>query len=216
MIRLVFAALFAGLVSGAGLVPGLRAEEKGGKAKESMAEDAEARQHDREVEEMKRKLGLSEEAAAKVQAAMKAHREAAEPLHKELKSAMRRLRDELEDKAPDAEIQATLDKLEKTHKAMQAEGEKMKASLSAVLTPTQKAKMLMGMMARMHAGGPGGPGGWMGHHGGRGGEGGGLRRHRRGDDEDDEDGPGRRPRGGHHHEDADDDGDEDKPMESDD
>jgi Spy/CpxP family protein refolding chaperone len=43
----------------------------------------------------------------------------------------------------DADIKATLDQVAKTRKALEAERDKFDANLASILTPTQRAKMLV-------------------------------------------------------------------------
>ena len=111
--------------------------------------------HEMSMEKMQEKLGLSKDQAEKFAAAKKVMEESNKPMHEEMAAEMARLGQQLKNKADDKAIQATLDKLEKNHKAMDAAHEKFKAEMESVLTPTQRARMLMGMMERMH-------GGWKG------------------------------------------------------
>jgi Spy/CpxP family protein refolding chaperone len=142
MKRLICAALAAAL-----LVPGMWALS--------------ARAHDEKSEEhkgprpemgarMKEKLGLTDEQAGKLKDAMAAHGEAVKPLHRKMRDTTAKLTDQLQDKASDADIKATLDSMKATRAAMTAEEEKFHASLASFLTPTQQAKMLVGMMRQMH------------------------------------------------------------------
>ena len=155
MKRLICAALAAAL-----LVPGMwavsaRAHDEG---------DAHDGPHPEMGARMKEKLGLTDDQAGKLKDAMKAHGEAAKPLHRKMRDTMAKLQDQLQDKASDGDIKATLDSLKGTRQAMSAEDEKLHSSLASFLTPTQQAKMLMGMMKHMHEK-------MMGHGGpGRGGE----------------------------------------------
>ena len=82
------------------------------------------------AEHMKKRLELTDDQAAK------------------FKDAMKKLGEQLKAKAPDSDIQASLDSLKTAHKAVAAEEEKFHDGLS-FLTPTQRAKLLMGAM-RMH------------------------------------------------------------------
>lgn len=129
------------------------------------------------ADRMKEKLGLSDDQATKLKDAMKAHGEASKPIMEKVKAGMEKLRDQVKSKAADADIKATLADLKTQRAAMQAEESKFHDSLAGFLTPTQQAKMLIGMMARHHA--------MMENRGGHGRWGG----KRRGDGEDDHDGP---------------------------
>lgn len=129
----------AGLLAGALLLPAaLRAEEKTGKGgKEAF------------VERMKEKFGISEEQAAKLKAAKRARRDADAATHAEIGAAMRKLSDQIEDKAPEKDLSATLDKIVAARKSMRAEEDKFEAALTSILTPTQRAQMLVAMKGRM-------------------------------------------------------------------
>jgi len=149
MKRLISMATATGLLAGALLLPAMiRAEEHGG---------GEAK-----LERMREKLGISEEQAAKLKAARRAKRDASEASRTEMKAAMRKLSDQLEDKASDKDIAATLDKIASARKAQRAEMEKFEAGISAILTPTQRAKMLVAM--KKHGGMRGGKRGGMRQH----------------------------------------------------
>lgn len=151
MKRIISMATAAGLLAGALLLPAsLRAEDKPGKGgKEAF------------VERMKEKFGISEEQAAKLKAAKRARRDADAVIHAEIQAAMRKLSDQIEDKAPEKDLSATLDKIAAARKSMRAEEDKFEAALTSILTPTQRAQMLVAMKGRMGkhggkvAGGPG-------------------------------------------------------------
>ena len=124
---------------------GARAQEDDAPAEQ--AEHHEGRpDHAKMAEMMKKRLELTDEQAAKFGAAMKAHGEAMKPLWGQVKEAMKKLGGQLKAKAPDAEIQASLDSLKAARKAIADEEEKFRDSLASFLTPTQRAKMLMGMI----------------------------------------------------------------------
>lgn len=162
MKRLISMTGAAALLAGALLLPAaLRAEDKDKK-------DAKPEAHEeggRRGAWLKEKLGITDEQEGKLKTIKRAHREAEEAARSELGAIMRKLSDQLEDKASEKDLSASLDKLKAAHKAMGAEREKFMDSMAQVLTPTQRAKMAVGMMRHMR-GGPGGRG--MGH--GRGGK----------------------------------------------
>lgn len=122
-------------------------------------------------ERIKEKLGLTDDQAAKFKDARKAHGEATKPLHRKMRDGIAKLGDQLQDKASDGDIKATLDSLKSVRQAMSAEEEKFHDSLASFLTPTQQAKLVMGMAQHMHERmmGPNGPHGGMGRPG-RGGD----------------------------------------------
>lgn len=134
MKRLISTMTAAGLLAGALLLPAMiRAEERGGGRKEAR------------LEKMREKLGISEAQADKLKAARRAKRDASEATRAELKAAMRKLSDQLEDKAPEKDLAATLERIAAARKAQRAEMEKFEAGMREILTPTQRAKMLVAM-----------------------------------------------------------------------
>ncbi|MFA6315834.1 MAG: Spy/CpxP family protein refolding chaperone [Elusimicrobiota bacterium] len=128
---------------------------------------------------MAQRLGLTQEQADKMGELRKAQKEAVAPLRKKLKEETARLRELVRDEASDKEIAAVLSRVQETHKAIQAEQEKLKGKLAVLLTPSQQAKMLLAAARMNKAGkgmrmggrgkGQGGKGGWEGGRG-RGGQ----------------------------------------------
>ena len=143
---LMHCVLAGGLIAVFAAMPAVRAEDQSPSMKYS-------KHREMTGEKWKEKLGLSDDQVAKLKSAMKARREAVEPLRKQLKEDMEKLGGQIKLKNSDSEIQATLDRMESTHKAMQAEREKFISSLKSFLTPTQRAKMLLSMTRIMHRGG---------------------------------------------------------------
>jgi Spy/CpxP family protein refolding chaperone len=164
MKRLICAALAATL-----LVPGMLAVSARAQDDGPDAQEQDGPKHHDMADKIKEHLGLSDDQAAKFKDAMKAHMDAMKPLGEKLKAGMKSLHEQVKAKAADADIKATLDSLKANRQAMAAEQEKFHESLAAFLTPTQQAKMVLGMAQRMRQGGPGGRGGWRGR-GGRGGD----------------------------------------------
>lgn len=137
MKKLISTMTAAGLLAGSLLLPAMiRAEEHGEKGKESR------------LEKMREKLGISEAQAEKLKAARRAKRDASEATRAELKAAMRKLSDQLEDKAPEKDLAATLERIAAARKEQRAEMEKFEAGMREILTPTQRAKMLVAMKKR--------------------------------------------------------------------
>lgn len=97
----------------------------------------------------KEKLGLSEEQAAKLQAARKERQDTVKPIHDQLKLSMDRLREQVKNNASDGDIKVTLDQIQSSHKTLQAANEKFKAEMDSILTPMQRAKMMVGMHGKM-------------------------------------------------------------------
>jgi len=141
MKRIISTLTAAGLLAGALLLPAaLRAEGK--------------------MEHMREKLGISEEQEAKLKAARRAKRDADAGAHAELGAATRKLSDQLEDKAAEKDLSATLDKIAAARKTMRVEDERFEAALTSILTPTQRAKMVVAMKGHggMHGAMRGGKG----------------------------------------------------------
>ena len=147
MKRYICAALAAAL-----LAPGMWAV--GARAQDDDAEQSE--HHDggkpdgAKMAEHLKKLGLTDEQAGKFKDAMKAHGEAMKPLRQQAKDTVKKLAGQLKIKAPDADIQASLDALKAARQAIAAEDEKFHDGLASFLTPTQRGKMAVGMAMRMH------------------------------------------------------------------
>ena len=133
--------------------PGLGGENKPAPAKETQA-----------CRGRGGRLGLTDEQAQKMRELKKARKEAVAPLRKKLKEEMLTLREQVRDEEGDKNIQATLERLQGLNKSIQAENEKFKTKVQALLTPSQQAKLLL---ARGRRQGPGGERGF-GRHGGRG------------------------------------------------
>ena len=97
---------------------------------------------------MKKKLGLTDDQASKIKELFKTQREENEPLREQTKIDMDTLRLKVDSKASDSEIKKVLEALSADQKKIQAGRGKMKEQLSAILTPSQRAKMLLEMERR--------------------------------------------------------------------
>ncbi|UPT74748.1 MAG: Spy/CpxP family protein refolding chaperone [Elusimicrobiota bacterium] len=149
----------AALLAGALLLPAaLRAEKDGPKGGKPESRE------DGPRGKWKEKLGLTEEQEAKLKGLRRAHREESESARAEVKAAVRKLADQLEDKASEKELTATLDRIQAGRKSLHAQREKFEASAAAILTPTQRARMAVAM-GRMMERGPGGKRGFGRKHG---------------------------------------------------
>jgi Spy/CpxP family protein refolding chaperone len=169
MKRIISTVAAAGLLAGALMAPVLlRAEDKPEGKPEAHGEKGGKEAF---MERMREKFGLSEEQETKLKAAHRAKRDAAAASMAELGSLTRKLQDQLEDKAAEKDLSATLDKIVAARKAMRADEDKFEASLTSILTPTQRAKMLVAMKG--HGGGM--RGGNMGGKMGGGMKGGGMK-----------------------------------------
>lgn len=170
-----YAALLSGLLI---VTPGLNAasEPEPESGKHEMGDDREDRheageerddrhergeerddRHEMPAERMKKRLGLSDEQAGKLKAAMEARRAAAKPLHERMRQSVDKLRDQVKSKASDGEIQATLNEIEQAHKAAEAAEDRFKADTASFLKPSQRARMWLDLMGHMR-----GKGRWKG------------------------------------------------------
>ncbi len=93
-------------------------------------------------------LGLSKEQRRKMQDAFKSERAAIKPLRRALRDSAIKLKDQVEDKASDADVQASIDGVTKARQALQAERRQFRAKIDAILTPTQRARALLFRMHR--------------------------------------------------------------------
>src|SRR6185437_9218045 len=78
----------------------------------------------------KEKLGLTDGQAQKLEAVMKEQREQMQALREKMKEDLKKLEDQLKAKAPDQDIQATLDRLHATHQSINAEQDKAATATS--------------------------------------------------------------------------------------
>lgn len=150
MKRIISMATAAGLLAGALLLPAAVRAEDGPKGKAAYGKEG-------FKERMREKFDISEEQEAKLKAARRARRDADAAIHADMQAAMRKLSDQIEDKAPEKDLSATLDKIVAARKSMRAEEDKFEAALTSILTPTQRAQMLVAMKGRMgkkHGGKP--------------------------------------------------------------
>jgi len=116
------------------------------------------------AEHLKKDLGLTDAQAKQLADAIKAKWDAMKIPGKALRADMKTLRGQVEKTASDQDIQATLNKLKADREAMEAAMKDAEAKFEAdtsFLTPTQRAKMLLGRMRRMRKH-------WLGGHGRRG------------------------------------------------
>lgn len=98
------------------------------------------------------RLGLTEAQADKLEAAMKERKKAMRPLRRELRDAMLKLRDQVEDEAGDDAIKGTLERLKKAKRALVDEKDRFLTKVGEIVPPTQSAKLLLARgKLRMHA-----------------------------------------------------------------
>ncbi len=107
--------------------------------------DAPPPEHQMSAAKLKDKLGLTDEQVQKLDASMKSAKETMKPLGEALKQDMAKLKEQVRAKAKDDEIQSTLDSLQKDRTALREAMEKHMDESKGILTPTQRAKMVLGM-----------------------------------------------------------------------
>jgi hypothetical protein len=143
MKRIAFTAALAAVLMSWPLRPALQAQEPG---EEMQSQEAmPAPEHESLAAKWKDKLGLTDEQVGKLKTAMKARREAIEPLIKQMKESMKKLHEQVKAKASESDIQAVLDEMEQAHQGMRTAMEKYKAD-TAFLSATQRAKMILHYM----------------------------------------------------------------------
>jgi Spy/CpxP family protein refolding chaperone len=94
---------------------------------------------------LKKKLGLTDDQSEKLKALFKKQMEENKTLRDQTKIDMDTLQLKVDSKASEDEIHKLLDKLDTEHRSLQSSREKMKGKVREILTPTQQAKMLLGM-----------------------------------------------------------------------
>jgi Spy/CpxP family protein refolding chaperone len=162
MNRSILAALAAVALIAGPWAPSLRADE-GEKGKEGPRAEWKARMK----EHLKKKLELTDDQAAKLEAAFKSSREASKPLREKARESRRKLADVVRNNGSDADAAAALKEADASRAALQEQRRKLDASLSSILKPRQLAKLRLmraRMMHRRMAMGRRGRGGWRGHH----------------------------------------------------
>lgn len=97
------------------------------------------------------RMGLSKEDTEKLEAAFKERRKVMKPLRRDLRDAMLKLRDQVEDEAGDDALKAALERVDKARKALRSEAERSQAKLAEILPPSKRAKLLLARAGRRHA-----------------------------------------------------------------
>lgn len=108
---------------------------------------AESKRHDRR----RGRLGLSGEQRAKMKAAGKERREAVRPLREKLREESAKLREQLHSGAAEKDLEATMANIADLRRQIQRRNEEFRSKADALLTPTQRAKLMMGTRRRRHA-----------------------------------------------------------------
>ncbi len=94
------------------------------------------------------KMGLTDEEAGKLKEAFKAEREAAKPLRRGLRDALTKLHDQVQDKASDKDLQASLDRVDQAREALRAEHEKFRKKVAGMIPVEKRAKIALMMAHR--------------------------------------------------------------------
>lgn len=89
------------------------------------------------------KAGLSKEQAEKLKDAFQEGRKTMRPLRRELRDAMTRLHDQVEDEADDAALKATLERIDKAKQAVASERARLQATLGGMPPVKQRVKWLL-------------------------------------------------------------------------
>lgn len=98
---------------------------------------------------IKAKLGLSDDQFAKVRDAVQARRKARARDAATLKESLAKLESQLEGQAKDEELASTLDSLKSQRRKMRDENERFVDDMAKLLTPTQRAKMVLALAKRL-------------------------------------------------------------------
>jgi Spy/CpxP family protein refolding chaperone len=88
-------------------------------------------------------LGLTDDQKAKLKSIREAQEKALKPIWRKQRDLTIKLRDQLEDKAGEAEIGRTLTDLKANREAMTTEAKRFMSQREAILTPTQRARMML-------------------------------------------------------------------------
>ena len=94
-------------------------------------------------------LDLSAEQKSKLKDARRANRDAMKEIWDRKEDHLKALKDQVDRKASDSDIEATLKQLKDDKQAMEAQRDKFHEQLEDILTPTQKAKLVLAMMGKM-------------------------------------------------------------------
>ena len=151
MKRYLCAAFAAALLMPSLWAVGARAQEDGAPPPPEQSEHQSGGSPDggKVPEQMKKRLKLTDEQDTEFKDALKAHGDAIKPYVRQMKDLVKELADQIKSKAPDADIQKSLDALKAARRAMVDEQEKFQDSLDKFLTPTQRAKLAVGAAMRM-------------------------------------------------------------------
>jgi Spy/CpxP family protein refolding chaperone len=143
----------AGMISIWG-TPSLKAEDADGPGHEQhMGDRGEGHEG-----HWKEKLGLSDEQSKRMEAIRTSEKTEMEPLHEKMRVLKEKLRWQVDAKANDKDIKATLDELEISFNSMQSAEKKYRDQKKVILTPTQQAQAFLMMSEHFDRGDHQGPG----------------------------------------------------------
>lgn len=141
-------AVLAVMLAAAGGAGTLLAAGRGGDA--GSAQESRDQRSERMLEHMKKGLGLTDAEADTVKSVFEESRKDSEPLRKDLKVALEKLRWQVDAKAGSKDLAATLEQLDKSRKALADQREKTIAKLKAALPVEAQAKLALFKADRMH------------------------------------------------------------------
>jgi len=98
------------------------------------------------IEKMKDKLGLTDDQVTKLKTLFESQKDANKALRDQMKIDLDTLQQKVDSKASDGDLKKALDALSTDKKAMDANRQKMEDQARQILTPSQQAKMVLGMM----------------------------------------------------------------------
>ncbi len=87
-------------------------------------------------------LRLTKDQHQKMKDAFTVERETIKPLRRELRDAINKLKDQVEDKASDSDLQASMERVSKAEETLRAERQRLRAKINAILTTGQRARAL--------------------------------------------------------------------------
>ena len=119
-------------------------------ADEPPTSGTDAKDHHKDKDKWEKNLGLTDDQSAKLKSLKDAQKAALKPLWDKQKELKKKLEGQVKAKAGDSDIQATLDEMTANHKAMMDQMEQFRSQKDAILTPTQRAKMMIGKMKHRH------------------------------------------------------------------
>jgi len=113
-----------------------------------------SKEHHLDPKKLQKKLGLSDEQTAKIDGLIQSKKGTIKPLREKQMGLVKKLQQQVDQKASDSDIQATLADLKANRNVMRDQMEQFQSQMQDILTPTQQAKMFLKRMKhrghRMH------------------------------------------------------------------